>query len=150
MEDLDRDLQQRVWQRVQHRELPVLTPRESIKAWILTAQENAAAYRHMSQQPGMKEKARLQQLYGESRQWIACMRGICRMDGERVAAPKVVCPPEAGYRILEKCFHRERKLWEEWERQSGERAYGPLYGRLARQAQEHCVTVMEMLGNLEG
>lgn len=149
MEYPDRDLQQRVWQRVGNRELPMLTPGESIKAWILTAQENAAAYLCMSRQPGAKEKARLQRLYRESRQWIACLRGICRMEGEAVAVPQVVCHPEAGYRTLEKCYHRERKLWEEWERRSGESVHGPVYGKLARQAQEHCVTIMEMLGRGE-
>lgn len=150
MERLDRELQQRVWQRVQHREepAPVPQPEENLKPLILSAQENAAAYRRLSQQVGPKEKSRLMQLYRECVRWVSCMRGLCRMEGQPVAVPRIPAGAEPVPRALEKCYHRERRLWEEWERRSASGPHGPVFGKLAQQARDHCVSVMEILGRM--
>ena len=152
MEQLDKDLQKRVWQRVQTRSEPVDVPAvmENLKPLILTAQENAVAYRHMAQSAGPRSRQRWQKLYRNTRRCLECMRGICRMKGEPVQIPNLRAEPEPVARTLQKCYHRERRLWEAWERRIGDPEHGAVYGELARQAREHCTEIMEMLGRMEG
>lgn len=152
MEELDRDLQRRVWQRVQSREkieMPQLR-QDNLKPMILTAQENSVAYQNLSRQMTGKDSEKLKRLYQESQKCIACMKGICRLRGEQVKVPKLNSQKEPNRRALEKCYHRERRLWSDWEQREMDAEHGVVYGRLAQQAREHCVTIMEVLGNLEG
>lgn len=152
MEKLDRELQSRVWQRVQSRErleMPALG-QENLKPLILTAQENYQTYQTLSRQMQGKDGEKLRRLQQESQKCIACMKGICRVRGEQVKVPQLTVEKEPPKRALMKCYHRERKLWSDWEQWAGEPEHGLVYGRLAQQAREHCVTIMEILGNLEG
>lgn len=152
MERLDRELQKRVWQRVQARgeqENPPVAA-DNIKPLILTAQENAVAYRRAAQRAGQRDRDRLMGLYREARQCIACMQGICRVRGEQAKVPPLTPGKEPMPRVLQKCYHRERRLWEEWERRTGDPEHGVVFGRLAQQARARCATIMEILGNLEG
>ena len=151
MEKLDKELQNRVWQRVQSREkleMPSLE-QTNLRPLILTAQENVAAYQNLSRQIPGKDGEKARRLWQESQKCIACMKGICRARGEQVKVPQLRAEKEPVKRALMKCYHRERKLWGEWEQRSGEAEHGLVFGRLAQQAREHCVTIMEILGNLE-
>ena len=152
MERLDLDLQKRVWQRVQARNETgnVPPPADNIKPLILTAQENAAVYRRAAQRAGQRDRERLMALYREARQSIACMRGICRVRGEQVRMLPLTPRWEPMPRALQKCYHRERRLWEEWDRRTGDPEYGLVFGRMAQQARERCATIMELLGQVEG
>lgn len=148
MEELDRELQKRVWQRVQNREEPVLPAEDNLKALILTAQENAVAYQRLARQVSQKDRERLLRLHRESKQCIACLRGICRLRGEQVKEPRLPGTKEQPHRALEKCYHRERKLWSEWERRASDGEHGAVFAGLSRQAREHCMALMEMLGEM--
>ena len=70
-------------------------------------------------------------------------KGICRIRGEQVKVPQLQPAREPAKRMLEKCCHRERRLWEEAERRSVDPEYGPAYSRLARQAGERYAAVLE-------
>ena len=151
MENLDKELQNRVWQRVQSREkleMPSLE-QANLRPLILMAQENGVAYQNLSRQLSGTAGEKARRLWMENQRCIACMKGICRARGEKVKVPQLTAEKESAQRSLMKCYHRERKLWSEWEQRSAEPEHGLVYGRLAQQAREHCVSIMEMLGELE-
>ena len=151
MEKLDKELQSRVWQRVQSRdkmEMPTLG-QENLKPLILTAQENLTAYQQLGRQIQGKNGEKIGKLRQETNRAIACMKGICRLRGEPVKNPPLPAEKEPANRALMKCYRRERSLWSDWERLAGDPEYGPVYAGLCHQAREHCVTIMELLGSLD-
>lgn len=150
MEQLDKQLQQRVWQRVTGRE-PAETPpqrRENWKPLVMAAQENLAAYRYLAQQlPRYREP--LGHLARETRKCIARIRGICGLRGERVKLPLPEPVREPARRSLEKCYHRQQKMWQEMDSRTGDPEYGVVFTQLARQGADLCVALTELLGKLE-
>lgn len=151
MDELDQDLQKRVWQRVQRREEVEMPPlgRDNLRPWMTLAQENTAAYQNLHRQFSGKEAEQLRRLQQESQKCIACMKGICRLRRENVKQGNLPAVKEPPRKALEKCYHRERRLWEGYEQQATDPEHGIVFGRLALQAQEHCVTIMEILGRME-
>lgn len=151
MEQLDRELQKRVWQRVQSRE-EAQAPQpaqDNLKALLLTAQENRVAYGQLRRQMGPKNRETLAKLQRQTGRSITCIQGICRLRGETGKVPQLPAVREPVRRGLEKCYHRERKLCMEWERRTGDPEYGPVFAQLAGQSREHCTTIMQMLGEME-
>lgn len=151
MDGMDRDLQKRVWERVQSREtaeMPQLK-RDNLKALMYPAQENSAVYQSLSRQMSGRDGEKLRRLHQEEQKCIACIKGMCRLRGEQVKVPQLTAPKEPARRALEKCYHREKKLWSEYEGRSADPEHGVVFGRLAQQAREHCVTIMEILGEME-
>lgn len=151
MDELDRDLQKRVWQRVQYREKVEMPPlgKDNLRPWMTMAQENAAAYQSLHRQFSGKEAEQLRRLQQESQRCIACMKGICRLRGEKVKQGNFQAPKEPPGRALEKCYHRERRFSEGCGEQSADSEHGIVFSRLALQAQEHCMTILEILGRME-
>lgn len=150
MEKLDRELQKRVWDRVQSREVLPPPVGDNLKALILLAQENAVAYQRIGRQMHPRSRERVLRMHRESRQCIACMKGISRLRGEAVQEPRLPVVAEPVCRSLEKCYRRERQLWTEWERRSTDPEHGAVFSGLAQQAQGRCMTIMELLGKMEG
>ena len=149
MEKIDRELQQRVWQRVQSKpgEQPPQTKQENLKAWILAAQENEAAYRQLAKQYGGRQGEQLRTMARQVGSCVACARGICRMRGERVKA--LPLPTSTDRHSPEKCYHREVRLWQETESRASDPEYGPVYRHLAAQAAQRCVILAGMIGGME-
>ena len=150
MEKLDKELQTKVWQRVQSRdklEMPQLG-RENLKPLILEGRENQQVYQNLIHQMAGKEGEKLRRLQQENQKCIACLKGICGIRGESVQVPQLNPGKEPPRRALMKCYHRERKLCSELERLSVDPEFGPVYGHLSRRAGERCVIVLELLGNL--
>ncbi len=152
MEKVDKQMEKRVWQRVQSRkpdsESPE-RPRDNLKSCILTAQENAAACRDLSLQLIGKQWEPLRRMEQESLRMMHSLRGICLLRGEGVKVTPLMQPRDQPRRALEKCFRRSRRLWEEMENRSGDPECGPVFRRLARQAEEHCAVLTELLGKLD-
>jgi hypothetical protein len=149
--ELDREMQRRVWDRVQGREpvqMPSLKP-GSLKPLLYPAQENSAVYQSLSHRLQGKDGEKCRRLHQESQKWIACIKGMCRLQGEAIKVPQLTAPKEPTRRALEKCYHREKHLWTEYENRSADPEHGVVFGRLAQQAREHCVTILEILGELE-
>ena len=148
MEKLDQDLQKRVWQRVQGKNTMPPLGKVNCKSWMLTAQENASTYQSLSQRLSGREGEQMKRLHQESMKCIACMKGICRLRGENFKLGPLPQERAPQRKLLEGCYRRERQLWEEFERHGSDADHGIVFGRLAQQAQEHCVTIMEILGKL--
>lgn len=152
MEHVDRQMEKRVWDRVRAREPAASMPplqRENLKPWILVAQENTAVLRSLQLQLIGKQWEGLRRLEGECNRMVLSLRGICTMQGETVKLNPVPTPREVPRRALEKCYHRTRRLWEEMQRRSADPEHGPVFRKLARQSEDHCAAMAEMLGKLE-
>ena len=151
MENLDADLQRRVWQRVQNREkveMPPLT-RGNLRPGALVALENGAVYQNLSRRLPGREGEKLRKLWLDAENTVACVKGLGRLQGEPLKLPQLTPEKESAQRALMKCCHRERKLWNEWEQLTADGEYGPVYAQLARKARERCMVVLEVLGSLE-
>ena len=151
MENLDKELQSRVWQRVQNRAVPDMPPlgRENVKPLLLMLQENSQAYQQLGSRLPGPEAEKLRQLRQESQRCIRCMKGICRMAGETVQVPQLPMEKEPVKRTLMKCCRRERELWSACAQRADHPEYGIVYARLARQAGERYAGLLELLGDLE-
>lgn len=151
MENVDKAMESRVWQRVRNpkpEEMPPLQ-RDNLKGCILAAQENAVAFRNLSLQLIGKQWEGLRRLETESMKLAHCLRGISALRGETVKLTPLTRPRDLPWRALEKCFHRSRKLYEEMDRRSADLECGMVFRRLARQTEEHCAAIAELLGKLE-
>ena len=149
--ELDREMQRRVWERVQQRAPEQMLPlkRENLKPLLYPAQENSAAYQSLSRRMPGKDGEKCRRLHQESQKCIACIKGMCRLRGEQVKLKPLPMPKEDPRRLLETCYRREKQLWSEYETRSADPDHGVVFGRLAQQAREHCVTIMEILGEME-
>ena len=151
MENVDKAMESRVWQRVQSRQEPGPEPvrRDMLKPWILAAQENTAAYRSLSLQLIGKQWEGLRRMETESSRMTQSLRGICALRGESVKLTPLPSPREAPRRCLEKCLRRTLRMYQELEARCADPEYGPVFRSLLRQIEDHCTGLVEMLGRLE-
>ena len=151
MEKVDKQMERRVWQRVQSRQEPPaqIPRRESIKPWILVAQENSAVFRALQLQLIGKPWETLRRLETESTRMVQSLRGISAMEGEILRLNPVPTPKELPRRALEKSFHRTRRLWDEMEKRSADPEYGVVYRNLTGKAEDLCAALAELIGKLE-
>lgn len=151
MEKVDKQMERRVWQRVQSRQdVPAPAPRqENLKPWVLVAQENTAVLRSLQLQLIGKQWEGLRRLEADSGRMVQALRGICLMQGETVRLNPVPTPKEPPRRALEKCFHRTRRLREEMGKRSGDGEFGMVFQSLGRKCEDLCAALAEMLGRLD-
>ena len=122
---------------------------DNLKPLLLMAQENQQVYLNLSRRIPGKEGEKIRKLQMESRKCVSCIKGICQICGDPVKVPQLPLEKEPVKRALMKCYHRENKLRAEWDQRITDPEYGAVYSALSRQAKEHCVAIMEVLGGLE-
>jgi hypothetical protein len=151
MDQVDKQMEKRVWQRVQSRQSnPAPLPRqESLKPWILMAQETTAVLRALQLQLIGKQWDGLRQLERDSARMVHTLRGISAMQGMPVQLNPIPTPKEPPRRALEKSFHRTRRLRDELVRRHQEEEYGLVFRVLAEQCALLCTSLAEMIGRLE-
>ena len=151
MDKVDKQMEQRVWQRVQSRQdAPPQPPRqENLKPWVLVAQENTAVLRALQLQLIGKQWEPLRRLEQDSARITHTLRGLCMLQGENLRLNPTPTPKEPPRRALEKSFHRTRRLREEMERRFGDPEYGPVFRSLARKAEDHGAVLAELIGRLD-
>ena len=150
MDKVDKQMERRVWQRVQSRQEVAPPPRqESLKPWILVAQENTAVLRALQLQLIGKQWDGLRQLERDSARIVHTLRGISAMQWQVVHLNPVPTPKEIPRRALEKSFHRTRRLREEMERRGTDGEYGHVFRILADKCAELGTVLAEMIGRLE-
>jgi len=151
MEKVDKQMEKRVWQRVQSRQEPAIPParQESLKPWVLAAQETTAVLRSLQLQLIGKQWEGLRRLEADSTRMVQALRGVCQMQGETVRLNPVPTPKEMPRRALEKSFHRTRRLREEMAKRSLDTEYGIVFQSLGRKCEDLCAALAEMIGRLE-
>ncbi len=153
MKPIDPQKEARVWQRVQgNSSAPSSTPQGGTLQRLLVSTWSAAAvYLQLSRQVPSKEASILQRLFRESQSQSACLKGIYTLiTGEK---PVIQTPPpqkEPPIPALQKCYRLEMRTWKEFESQTQDGEYGPVFSRLAEQKRAACQTVLELIGSLQG
>lgn len=151
MNTYDHQKAARVWQRVRGSEEEKTEGCAAELPELIMNEWNAAAtYLQLARQMQPKQAQVLQQLSREELAHASCLKGIYTlMTGERAVtrAPQPEKePPEV---TLRKCYGREMRSLKEYEKRSEDSEYGHVFARMARQEQEHCRSLLELLGNLE-
>ncbi len=149
MQKIDQEKAARVWQRVQNSTTSG-TSEEGLTEMIARAWTNAATYLQLSRRLQGKDSAALRRLHEQSQSHTACLKGIYTLlTGAHPSVKAVV--PELGdtQAALRHCYGQEMRCLAAYEARSRDPEYGQVFLRLAMQEQEHCRTLLEVLGNLK-
>ena len=138
----------RVWDRVQNSAPP---PGDAQTILNLIAEEmlDAAAYQRLARRLPPPQAAVAKNLYQQEQSHISCLKGIYTLiTGDKPIVP----PPSAGDDqpeiTLRRCYGREMRCLSQYEARTGDPQYGHIFRTLARQEQEHCHKILEILGAL--
>lgn len=148
MKNYDPKTAARVWDRVQHAAVPA---GDSQLILNLIAEESldAATYLQLAKRLQQPLAAVVKQLAGQEQSHISCLKGIYTMiTGEKakILPPKVADdPPDI---VLRRCYGREMRALAQYEARQSDPQYGHVFRTLARQEQEHCHRLLELLGAL--
>ena len=143
MEQVDRAMQARVWQRVQGAAAPM-----NCREPLALAAELAAHYRELAG----KSTGNTEQFRRLSRQLQATRKallGLCRICGCPGEALPVSVQGETPRRRIGKCCHLERRLGDALEGLSGDPEWGRVCGRLAEDARARSILLLEILGTMK-
>lgn len=150
METYDPELAARVWQRV-HATAPEAPDCGDLLALIAGERTDAATYLYLSRGRQSREAAILRRLFEEEQAHAACLRGIYTLiTGQKPVIRTAAPVQEPLDRALRRCYGREMRSLAEYEARSADPEYGPVFTRLAAQERDHCRTVLELIGNLNG
>jgi len=148
MKNYDPKTAARVWDRVQNTAVPA---GDSQLILNLIAEEalDAAAYLQLSKRLPTPQAAAVKQLAQQEQSHVSCLKGVYTMiTGEK---PKVLPvnvsddPPDI---VLRRCYGREMRALAQYEARQNDPQYGHVFRMLARQEQEHCRKLLEILGTL--
>ena len=143
----DRNLEERVWQRVRPAQeaVPGNDPRQLQRE----AMELAASYRGLMGQFAGRQQELERRLYLGEKSNAQMLAGIGVLAGRQGEALKLWQPgKEQPGKTLEKCYHRTRRCMTEYMARSADGEYGMVFRSLADREEEHCAVIAELLGSL--
>ena len=148
MANYDKQMAERVWQRVQgSTEQEKLNLRGMIQE-ELTA---AAAYHQLARQIGGRDGELLQRMAREEQSHADCLRGIHKLTtGESVAMKMPRPVPDRPQLQLRRAYAGELKAVAAYDALRTHGEYGHVFAALGDQEREHSRRVLEILGRLEG
>ena len=142
MAQFDEELEQRVWQRVRGQ-----SPQQSLQTLAAAERSSAAVYLMLSRMMQGRQKELLRQLYHREQNHSRYLNGISilRDGGALSARPS---PPEGQKpeNILRRCYAGSLKAAREYETLAQDPQYGGIFARMAREEQENCAMILEILG----
>ena len=137
----------RVWQRVQS--APSSSPVQGIPEWIVREREDAMLYLHLSRHFRGRDSALLHQMYEQEQTHWACLKGIYKLSNHTLPEVRVgPIPQESPELLLRRCYGREMRCLAAYEARSGHPEYGSVFAKMALQEQEHCRSILEILGKM--
>lgn len=148
MEQFDPQTEERIWQRVNGEKPPKLE--QSLQSLAAAELSEAAAHLMLSRQLQGKEKAILRKIYEEDQNHAACLKGIHYFTFDTPLAIRPIPPaPESPVIALRKAYARKLRAMRQYESRFDDPEYGAIYRALARQEQEHCRLILELVGTLK-
>lgn len=148
MERFDTETEEKVWQRVHGEKPPKLE--QSLQALAAAELSEAAAHLMLSRQLQGKEKAIARKIYEEDQAHAACLKGIHYFTFDKPLAIRPIPPaPEPPVIALRKAYGRKLRAMRQYESRFDDPEYGAVYKALAKQEQEHCRLILELVGNLK-
>ena len=146
MENFDSELEKRVWKRVRGEEQPAPM---GLKGLMAAEQNEAAVYLMLARQMQGKEKNVLRRMFEQEQMHATCLRGMHMvMTGQPLAVRTPPVTPQTPEIALRKCYGRKLRTMAEYENRTNDREYGAVFAQLAQQEREHCLQLLEILGNL--
>ena len=155
MEGYNREMAERVWQRVQqvqdvHNVAEPVQDTQWLLDLITQKRVGAATYLTLSRRMQGKNSILLHRLFEEEQTHAACLRGIYKLiTGMNPHTHSIPPAQEPAQVILRRCYGREMRCLALYEVHSADPEYGQVFARLAEQEREHCRSVLELLGRLQ-
>lgn len=148
MPEMDKEMAQRVWQRVSGRGSEG-DPASRLQTLISGELEDAAVYLYLSRQFKGNESAVLRRLYQQEQSHVACLKGMYDLlTGRQPLLRTMPVKPMPPADLLRQCYGREMRSLQRYESFSGDPDYGRIFSAMAEQERAHCGTVLELLGRL--
>lgn len=149
MENYDAEKAARVWKRVQGSQAD--TPDTAMLCEMIAGeQSDAAVYLQLSRRYQGRESSLLRLLFEEEMSHTACLKGIYTLlTGEKLPVHPFQPSQDPTETILRRCYGREMRCLALYEQWTAHREFGPVFQRLAQQEQEHCRTLLILLGRLK-
>jgi rubrerythrin len=146
MEQFDTALEKRVWQRVHGCAEPEGTA-PGLQALALAEHTTAAVYLMLARMAQGPEKALLRQLYQQEKQHSRILSGISVLrDGQALVLRPIAPDNDRPEAALRKCYSRTLQAFACYSDRERDGEYGAIFHQLARQEQEHCRIIAEILG----
>lgn len=148
MKNYDPKTAARVWDRVQNTAVPA---GDSQLILNLIAEEilDAATYLQLSKRLSTPQAAAIKQLAQQEQSHVSCLKGVYTMiTGEKPKVLPVKVSDDPPDIVLRRCYGREMRALAQYEARQNDPQYGHVFRMLARQEQEHCRRLLEILGTL--
>ena len=123
----------------------------TLNAFFVRSSEmlDAAAYQRLTRKLPPPQAAITRQIYQQEQSHISCLKGIYTLiTGEKPLVPPPAVSDDPPEITLRRCYGREMRCLSQYESRMGDPQYGHIFRSLARQEQEHCRRILEILGNL--
>ena len=149
MKNYDPKTAARVWDRVQNTAVPA---GDSQLILNLIAEEilDAATYLQLSKRLSTPQAAAIKQLAQQEQSHVSCLKGVYTMiTGEKPKVLPVKVSDDPPDIVLRRCYGREMRALAQYEARQNDPQYGHVFRMMARQEQEHCRRLLEILGALQ-
>ena len=149
MKNYDPKTAARVWDRVQNTAVPA---GDSQLILILLTEEalDAATYLQLSKRLPPPQAAVIKQLAQQEQAHVSCLKGVYTMiTGEKPKFVPVKVADDPPDIVLRRCYGREMRALAQYEARQNDPQYGHVFRNLARQEQEHCHRILEVLGSMQ-
>ena len=148
MKQYDPKTAARVWDRVQNT-TPPAGDAQTVLNLIAEEMLDAASYQRLARRLPPPQAAIARQLSQQEQAHISCLKGIYTLiTGEKPLVPPPAVSDDPPEIILRRCYGREMRCLSQYESRMSDPQYGHIFRTLARQEQEHCHRILEILGTL--
>lgn len=138
-----------IWKRV-HGQPPAGPDLSELLLMITEEQSDAASFLHLSHRFQGKTSAALRQMAYQEQSHAACLKGIYTMlTGSRPNLHASSVPREPLRQLLLRCYNRQLQRLRLYQARIDDPEHGPSFARLAVQEQEHCHTLLQLMGSLK-
>ena len=149
MKSYDPKTAARVWDRVQSTAVPAADAQVILN---LIGEEalDAATYITLSKRLPAPLAAAVRQLAQQEQSHVSCLKGAYTMiTGEKPKFLPVKPADDPPDIVLRRCYGRKMRALAQYEARQADPQYGHVFRTLARQEQEHCRKILEILGALQ-
>ena len=137
-----------VWDRAQNAAVPT-GDAPAILNLIEEELVDAAAYLRLARKLPPPQAAIARQLAQQEQSHAVCLKGIYTLiTGRKAMVPQPALSDEPPEVVLRRCYGREMRCLAQYEARQTDAQYGHVFRSLARQEQEHCHRILEILGAL--
>lgn len=149
MERIDPAKAAAVWQRV-HNSPPAIENEQVLPTLLREELANTALYTQLARKLGPPHNQMLQQMARQEQSHGFCLRGICKMrTGTVPAVERPQLSQDTPEALLRRCYEQKLRCCTQYSARSNDPQFGPVFALLARQEQEHCSILLQILGSIK-